>query len=84
MSQTKKQNRKGTILRLIRMLFQYYPKLLPCIMVLICINAVISAIPSIFQQRVIAIIQTAWEQGLACCPMVKTLCFCCFNPWSGN
>ncbi len=65
MSQTKKQNRRGTILRLIRMLFQYYPKLLPCIMVLICINAVISAIPSIFQQKVIAIIQTAWEQGLA-------------------
>ncbi len=65
MSQAKKQNRKGTILRLIRMLFQYYPKLLPCIMVLICINAVISAIPSIFQQKVIAIIQTAWEQGLA-------------------
>ena len=65
MSQAKKQNRKRTILRLIRMLFQYYPKLLPCIMVLICINAVISAIPSIFQQKVIAIIQTAWEQGLA-------------------
>lgn len=65
MSQKRKQNRKGTILRLIRMLFQYYPKLLPCIMVLICINAVISAIPSIFQQKVIAIIQTAWEQGLA-------------------
>ena len=65
MSQKRKQNRKGTILRLIRMLFQYYPNLLPCIMVLICINAVISAIPSIFQQKVIAIIQTAWEQGLA-------------------
>ncbi len=64
MSQKRKPNRKGTILRLIRMLFQYYPKLLPFIMVLICINAVISAIPSIFQQRVIAIIQNAWEQGL--------------------
>ena len=66
MSQRKpKTNRKGTIVRLIRMLFRYFPKLLPFIMVLICVNAVISAIPSIFQQKVIAIIQTAWEQGLA-------------------
>ena len=65
MSQRKpKTNRKGTIVRLIRMLFRYFPKLLPFIMVLICVNAVISAIPSIFQQKVIAIIQTAWEQGL--------------------
>ena len=65
MSQMKKINRRGTITRLIRMLFSYFPKLLPCIIVLICVNAVISSIPSVFQQKVIAIIQNAWENGLA-------------------
>ncbi len=65
MSQRRTGNKKGTILRLIRMLFQYYPKLLPAIIVLICINAVISAIPSVFQQKVIAVIQTSWEEGLS-------------------
>ena len=54
---------KGTVKRLIKMLFQFYPKLLPFIICLICVNAVISALPSIFQQRVISVIQTSWETG---------------------
>ena len=55
----------STIRRLLKMLFQFYPKLLPFIIFLILVNAVISALPSVFQQRVIALIQTSWEEGVS-------------------
>ena len=52
------------IRRLLKMLFSFYPVLLPVIVVLIIANAVISSIPSIFQQKVIAIIEEASVNGL--------------------
>jgi len=62
MSRQKKSVRKGTIVRLLKMLMGYFPKLLPAIIFLIIVNAVISSIPSVFQQKVIALIQEAWEK----------------------
>ncbi len=62
MSRQKKSVRKGTIVRLLKMLMGYFPKLLPAIILLIIVNAVISSIPSVFQQKVIALIQEAWEK----------------------
>ena len=59
----KDTNRAHTFKRLIKLLFSLYPKLLPIIIVLIIVNAIISSLPSIFQQNVIALIQTAWENG---------------------
>ena len=59
----KNTNRAHTFKRLIKLLFSLYPKLLPIIIVLIIVNAIISSLPSIFQQNVIALIQTAWENG---------------------
>ncbi len=61
----KKQNRSATIKRLIKLLFSFYPKLLPLIIVLILINAVISSLPSIFQQNIVSVLQVAWENGTA-------------------
>ena len=61
----KKRAGKGTVKRLLKMLFEFFPKLLPVIICLIVINAVISALPSVFQQRVVALIQESWEQGLS-------------------
>ena len=46
------------------MVVSYYPVLFPLIVLLIIINAVLGALPSIFQQNVIAVLQQAWEQGL--------------------
>ena len=40
--------------RLIKMLFQFYPVMLPAIIVCIVIAAVASALPAIFQQQVLA------------------------------
>ena len=61
----KDKNRSKTVKRLIKLLFSFYPKLLPFIIVLIIVNAVISSLPSIFQQKVVALIQTAFEQQLS-------------------
>ena len=53
----------GTLGRLIRMIFSFYPVLLPFTLVCICVNAIISAIPSLFQQRIIALIEQNWQSG---------------------
>ena len=47
----KGQAKKGTMKRLIRMLFEFYPVLLPLVLVCIILNALISSIPAIFQQH---------------------------------
>ena len=61
----KKKASMASVKRLVKMLFEFFPHLLPLIIVLILINAVISALPAVFQQKVISVIQTAWKQGLA-------------------
>ena len=60
----KKKNRLVTVKRLVKLLFSFYPKLLPLIIILILVNALISSLPSIFQQNIVAILQTAWENGI--------------------
>ena len=60
----KKKNRSVTVKRLVKLLFSFYPKLLPLIIILILVNAVISSLPSIFQQNIVAILQNAWENGI--------------------
>ena len=53
----------GTLGRLIRMIFSFYPLLLPFTLVCIFVNAIISAIPSMFQQRIIVLIEQNWQSG---------------------
>lgn len=60
----KTANKLNTVKRLLKMLFEFYPRLLPAIICLIVFNAVISSLPSIFQQNVVAVIQKSWEQNL--------------------
>ncbi len=61
----KNENRSLTVKRLIKLLFSFYPKLLPFIIVLIIVNAIISSLPSIFQQKIVALIQVAFEKQLS-------------------
>lgn len=56
-SKNKKKANKGTLLRLIKMIFGFYPVLLPLILVCILVNAVVSSIPSLFQQQIISLIE---------------------------
>ena len=50
-------NNKNTFTRLIKTLFVFYPVLLPIIIVLILFNSVVSSIPSVFMQNIIAVIE---------------------------
>lgn len=55
--------KKGTTGRLIKTLFGFYPVMLPLTVVCILFNAVVSSMPSIFMQRVIAAVEENWQSG---------------------
>ena len=54
---------KGVLGRLIRTLFGFYPALMPVVIVCILLNAVVSSVPSIFMQNVIAAVEQSWQTG---------------------
>ena len=55
--------KKGTLPRLLKTMFAFYPVMLPLTIVCIVISAAVSAIPSIFMQNVIAVIEQSWQSG---------------------
>lgn len=57
----KKKMNFGALKRVIKMLYGYYPKLLPLSIVCIIFASITAAIPAIFQQQVIAVIED-WYQ----------------------
>ena len=59
----KSRTPKGVMGRLIRTLFGFYPVLLPVVIVCILISAVVSSIPSVFMQNVIALVEQSWRSG---------------------
>ena len=66
MSKQIKQKRKldGKVLgRLIRMLFKFYPVMVPVTMVCIVLSAIVTALPAIFQQKVLAVVTGYLEAG---------------------
>ena len=54
---------KGVLRRLIRTLFEFYPVLLPLTMLCIVINAIVSAAPAVFLQKVIAVVDASYKSG---------------------
>ena len=59
----KMKTKKGTVLRLLRLLFGFYPVLLPVALVLIVAQAAVGAMPSLFMNRVIDLIDGALKNG---------------------
>lgn len=59
----KKQTKKGTIARLLSLLFGFYPVLLPVVIALIITTAAVGAMPSLFMNRVIDLIDGALRNG---------------------
>ena len=55
--------KKGTLGRLIKTLFEFYPVKMPIVLFCIILSAVVSSIPAIFMQNVIAIVETSWKSG---------------------
>ena len=59
----KNKAKKGTLGRLLKMIFGFYPVLLPVTLCCIIFSAVISSIPSLFMQNVISAIEESWQAG---------------------
>ncbi len=58
-----KKIKKGTLWRLLRMIGEFYPVMLPITVVGILFNAAVSSVPSVFMQKVIAIIEESASSG---------------------
>lgn len=56
--------KKGTVKRIIKLLFEFYPTLLPLMLGLMLLNSIIGGIPSIFQQNIIATVENARANNL--------------------
>ena len=55
--------RGKTLGRLIKMLFSFYPKMLPLVIVCIVVSAILSALPATFMQRTLEIVTATWRDG---------------------
>lgn len=56
--------KKGTLGRLIKMLFEFYPVMVPVVIFCILFNAVVSAIPAVFMQKIIAVVESSWQDAM--------------------
>lgn len=54
---------KGILPRLIRTLFEFYPVMMPVVLICIVFSAVVSSMPSIFMQKVITVITDNYKTG---------------------
>ena len=59
----KRISSKGIVVRLLKTIYGFYPVLLPTALFCIIFNAIVSSIPSIFMQNVIALIEESWKTG---------------------
>ena len=55
--------RKGTLKRVFKMVFKFYPVALPLTLLCIVFSAVVAAVPAIFMQRVIALVEETLLAG---------------------
>lgn len=60
---SKKTKRKSVIPRLIKTLFGFYPVMLPIAVVCILVSAIVSSIPSVFMQNIIAAVEQSYKTG---------------------
>ena len=51
-----KGNKKGTLGRLLKTLFEFYPVRMPIVLLCIIFSAVVTSIPAIFMQNIISIV----------------------------
>lgn len=55
--------KKGTVRRLLGVMLDFYPVMLPVTIFCILFNAVVTAVPSVFMQNVIALVEQSWKSG---------------------
>lgn len=59
----KRKVKKGIFSRLMKMIFSFYPVMLPVTISCIIFNAVVSSFPAVFMQNVIAAVEESWQSG---------------------
>ncbi len=55
---------RGTFMRVVKSIFHFYPKMMTVALLCIIFNAIVSALPSIFMERVFSVVGAATEQGV--------------------
>lgn len=63
MHKNKKVQKSHTLLRLFKLLFRYYPVMMPLVIFCIIFSAVVSSVPSLFMQNIISIVESSWQTG---------------------
>ena len=59
----KKSGRGSIVLRLLKTIRKFYPVMMPVTVVCIVFSAVVSSVPAIFMQNVIAVVEQSWRTG---------------------
>ena len=59
----KKSRRGSIVLRLLKTIREFYPVMMPVTVVCIVFSAVVSSVPAIFMQNVIAVVEQSWRTG---------------------
>ena len=55
--------KKGTLGRIFSMVHDFYPVMFPVTVCLIIFNAIVSSVPTIFMQKIIAVVEDNWQSG---------------------
>lgn len=58
-----KNVKKGVIGRLLKTMLGFYPVMLPVTVICIVFSAVVSSVPAIFMQNIIAVVEENWQNG---------------------
>lgn len=57
------KNKQSIIFRLLGTISQFYPVMFPVVIICIVFNAIISSIPAVFMQNIIALVEKNWQAG---------------------
>ena len=63
MNKKKPEMQKGVLSRIIKTLFEFYPVMMPVVLICIIFSAIVSSIPSIFMQKIISVITASYKGG---------------------
>ncbi len=55
--------KKGIIRRLLKTIHEFYPVMMPVTVVCIIFSAIVSSVPSLFMQNIIAVVEESWQSG---------------------
>ena len=60
---SKKSGKKSIVLRLLKTMKEFYPVMMPVTVICIIFSAVVSSVPAVFMQNVIAVVERSWQTG---------------------